>query len=941
MMRRSPFLFSHWPLTTKITFLALLLGAIATALLVYSLGQMRSIEQQYAALIGSQAQGAIHVSDAALILAESNRLVYAVLSAQEESSMRTDLGTLAQLQDRFNTQVATAQSLLPGEMRTLRSIHEQADRSFAMAVRIIEAAARWRGDRALQIIHGEFEPVLQALQQDMAALQQRSVTEFQQASIQLSETANNTIIATAFAGGVGLVFVIALSVWVGINQLSRPILQLTRSMHQLTQRRYEAPVHGADRRDEMGTMARALQVFKEGMQREDRLTLEIAASAEAQRLSEQLVDLTGAIPGAVFQIHVRPDGQRRFLYVSDKASELQGRPIAELLSTEGHVGSIYSDAHGARATAQAHFKQSLVTLAPINFDVQIERNGQSLWLQTLATARRAPDGGVIFNGVWLDVTAAKHQAQALTDAKVQAERAAHNKAEFLATMSHEIRTPLNAILGLTQLALKEQAEPLQHERLVKMQRAGHRLLRIVDEILDFSKADGGHLVLEHTCFQPRQVLDEIAELFAETTLSKGLSLTVQADSDVPLELWGDPHRLGQILINFVHNALKFTTQGQVQVRLQVAENSDSVILLRGSVQDTGMGVSPEQQAKLFKAFEQADASVTRRFGGTGLGLAIARHLARLMEGDVGVISAEGDGSTFWFTARLQHVSAEHRRGIPLLAHAPDAAPWRGQRVLLVDDNELNRLVATGLLEAGGVQVDTAENGATAIDALSAAPDGTYAAVLMDMHMPVMDGPTATRAMRNTPRFAQLPIIALTANATQRDIERTREAGMNDHLTKPVLENALWVTLARWLTPDAPYPLPTVSHIHPVPGSTLAEFDPSFLQEMRETLPPGRLDTLVPLFEKNCHKLLERINRAAFENDPENLLREAHDLGGVAGQFGLQRLADLARLLETAVLQGGALSDLTSMLQEMQACANRSLLVLQDEQHRQTQAHETL
>jgi len=793
--------FSHWRLTAKIVFLVALMGAISVAIAVYSLGQMRSIDREYSALIDKEAQGALHISDAALLLAESNRIVYAVLTAQEEAAMRAELSQLAQLQAQFHGKIADALALMPDEVAPLQSIRQQADASFLLARRIVEAAARWRGDRALQIIHDEFEPVLHALQQEMMQLRQRSATDFQQSSRQLGATTHATLLTTALAGGLGLVFVIALSAWVGVHQISRPIARLTHGMQQLTRRVYDTEVEGTERRDEVGTMAQALQVFKDSMQRADRLAIEVAARDRQQ--------------------------------------------------------------------------------------------------QILALAKEA------------------------------AERTAEEKAEFLAMMSHEIRTPLNAILGLTQLALKERLEAVQRERVEKMHRAGRHLLSVIDDILDFSKVDGGHLVLESTSFQPRQLMGDVAELFTERARAKGLALHMEVDSDVPPVVWGDPHRVGQILINYVNNALKFTTQGHVRIHLQLAADDAQGLLLRGAVRDTGIGLTPDQQARLFQAFHQADASITRRFGGTGLGLAISRKLAQLMGGEVGVSSTAGEGSTFWFTARVQRSAGLQHGARPATAPAALEA-LRGLRVLLVDDNELNRLVAAGLLEAGGLRVDQADNGSAAVDRLHAAPDGTYAAVLMDMQMPVMDGLTAARALREAPRFAHLPIIAMTANATPRDIERTREAGMNDHLTKPVLESALWATLSRWLVPGAgpaaPRFIPAAIPVHAAPGAR-AEFDPSFVQDMRHSLPLARLQGLLQQFAQDCLARLQRLDQAAAANDGERLRKEAHDLGGTVGSFGLQRLGELAQTLETAVLQGEPPEALAPLVQDVQECARRGLEAL--------------
>ena len=795
--------FSHWRLTSKIVFLVALIGAISVVVAAYSMRQMRSIDAQYAALIDKEAQGALHISDAALLLAESNRIVYAVLTAQEEAAMRAELSQLAQLQAQFHGKIAEALALMPHDAAPLQSIRQQADASFQLARRIVEAAALWRGDRALQIIHDEFEPVLHALQQEMRQLRQRSAADFQQSSRQLGDTTRTTLLTTALAGGLGLVFVIALSAWVGVHQISRPITRLTHGMQQLTRRAYDTVVEGTERRDEVGTMAQALQVFKDSMQRADRLAIEVVAR--------------------------------------------------------------------------------------------------------------------------------EHQQQILALAKEAAERTAEEKAEFLAMMSHEIRTPLNAILGLTQLAQKERLEAVQRERVEKMHRAGRHLLSVIDDILDFSKVDGGHLVLESTSFQPRQLMGDVADLFTEKARAKGLALHVEVDSDVPPVVWGDPHRVGQILINYVNNALKFTAQGHVRIHLQLAAEDARGLLLRGAVSDTGIGLTPEQQAHLFQAFHQADASITRRFGGTGLGLAISRKLAQLMGGEVGVSSTAGEGSTFWFTARVQrHAGAQHEARTAAATTPAAMEALRGLRVLLVDDNELNRLVAAGLLEAGGLRVDQADDGAAALDRLHAAPDGTYAAVLMDMQMPVMDGLTATRALREAPRFAHLPIIAMTANATPRDIERTREAGMNDHLTKPVLESALWATLSRWLAPGAeptaPRFIPATIEVHAAPG-VRADFDPSFVQDMRRSLPPERLQGLLRQFEQDCLARLQRLDQAAAASDGERMRKEAHDLGGTVGSFGLQRLGELAQTLETAVRQGEAPETLAPLVRDLQDCARHGLEAL--------------
>lgn len=891
--------FADLALATKIVLLVGLMGVISIAITVYALVNMRGIDQQYRALIATEAQSALLIGDAALRLSDASRLVYAVLTEQEESSMHATLGNVAVLQGQFNEKLNKVGGLLPPKVQRLQAISQESARAFTLAQDIINAAARWRGDRALQIIHDQFEPSLRALHEDMEALRNGSIHDFEIASVHLKQATTRIIVTTASAVALALALVIALSAYVAISQISRPILQLTHTMERLTDRYYGDAIAGTGRRDEVGTMATALQVFKDTMQRADKLALEVAASAETRRLSEQLVDLTGAIPGAVFQMHVRPDGWRHCLFISDTAAELHGRPVAELLALQGPVGSGYL-APDAAQNLQIHevFKSSVRTLQPLDIDTLVEHGGRQRWIKTLATARRAPDGGALFSGVWLDVTEQKLQEQALADAKEMAERSATEKATFLATMSHEIRTPLNAILGLAQLALKDELSAAQRERTEKMLRAGRHLLGIVNDILDFSKIDAGQMALEATDFTLAQVLTDVQDLYCDRASDRGLRLSVDVASEVPALLRGDPHRITQILVNYVNNAIKFTEAGAVAIHVRMAQQDSDGVLLHCAVHDTGIGLTRAQQAGLFQAFHQADASITRRFGGTGLGLAISRELAELMGGEVGVDSTPGAGSTFWFTARVQRgeVATGDARRAPGSGPVLDTTPLHGLRVLLVDDNELNRTVARSLLESGGMLVDTADHGAQAIDLLEGAADGHYACVLMDMQMPVMDGLSATRALRQNPRFAALPIIAMTANAAQQDTERTRASGMNDHLSKPVLEAALWHTLLRWLQPAL------AANTLPSAPDTPTAIDPVPLQELRQMFAPERLRTLVALFVRDCEDRVPRIQEAAAAPDWSTLQRETHNLSGSAGSFGLHQLGTLAHALNAAACQ---------------------------------------
>lgn len=496
--------FAHLALARKIVLLVALMGAVSVAISVYALAHIRSIDQQYRALIANEARSALLLSEAALLLSDASRLMYAVLTEQEESAIRAARVPLAALQTQFGAKLAQSAALLPAKATALEALAQQSHQAFLLAGDVVDAAGRWRGDQALRIIHSQFEPVRQDLRGALAGLASGSVADFESAALQLKRSTTRTIVTTAAAVGLGLALVIALSAWVALRQISRPIGQLTRTMERLTDRHYEDTIAPAlsERRDEVGTMANALQVFKDSMQRADRLALEVAASAEAKRLSEQLVDLIGAIPGIVFQMQVRPDGWRDFLFISNQISDqYQPAPAAleklNSLTRHGFLSARTPD----EARLYEAIRRSVPTLAPLDIDALVSAEGcPPCWVKTLATARRAPDGSALFTGVWLDVTVQKQQAQALALAQKAAEHAADEKAAFLATMSHEIRTPLNAIIGMNQLALKDTLSASQRDRTEKSLRASHHLLGIINDVLDFSKIGASEMSIESADF---------------------------------------------------------------------------------------------------------------------------------------------------------------------------------------------------------------------------------------------------------------------------------------------------------------------------------------------------------------------------------------------------------------------------------------------------------